>query len=47
MISFLAKHQFLVGVSLDGNELIHDRYHRDAKGNGTWAQVRRNKGISG
>ena len=42
MISFLAKHQFLVGVSLDGNELIHDRYRRDAKGNGTWAQVRRN-----
>ena len=36
---FLKKHHFMVGISLDGPEEIHDRYRRDRKGNGTFAKV--------
>ncbi len=36
---FLKKHKFLVGVSLDGPEEIHDQYRVDAKGNGTFHRV--------
>ncbi len=36
---FLKKHHFMVGISLDGPEQIHDRYRRDRKGNGTFAKV--------
>jgi uncharacterized protein len=36
---FLAKHRFLVGLSLDGPEAIHDRYRRDARGEPTSAAV--------
>jgi uncharacterized protein len=38
---FLKKHNFMVGISLDGPKKIHDRYRRDRKGNGTFAQVMR------
>lgn len=39
--SFLAKHKFLVGLSLDGPEFVHDRYRRDATGRGTFQTVMR------
>ena len=38
---FLKKHNFMVGISLDGPKEIHDRYRRDRKGNGTFDQVMR------
>ena len=34
--AFLKKHNFLVGVSIDGNQAIHDAYRVDAAGKGTW-----------
>ena len=37
--SFLAKNRFLVGVSLDGYESIHDMYRKDKKGEGTFVRV--------
>ncbi|MFN8208170.1 MAG: anaerobic sulfatase-maturation protein [Bacteroidales bacterium] len=36
---FLAAHNFLVGVSLDGTSLIHDFYRKDAAGNGSYNKV--------
>jgi uncharacterized protein len=38
---FLKKNDFLVGLSLDGPEDLHDRYRRDAGGQGTFAKVMR------
>lgn len=38
---FLKKHNFMVGISLDGPKEIHDRYRRDRKGNGTFDEVMR------
>jgi uncharacterized protein len=38
---FLKKHNFMVGISLDGPKDIHDRYRRDRKGKGTFDQVMR------
>jgi uncharacterized protein len=38
---FLKKHDFMVGISLDGPKEIHDRYRRDRKGNETFDQVMR------
>jgi len=35
----LARHSFLVGLSLDGPRHIHDRYRTDRGGAGTWARV--------
>lgn len=32
---FLAEHGFLVGLSLDGPRHVHDRFRRDARGDGT------------
>jgi uncharacterized protein len=37
--AFLKKHNFMVGISLDGPEEIHDRYRCDRKGNGSFDQV--------
>jgi uncharacterized protein len=37
--AFLKKHNFLVGISLDGPKEIHDRYRRDRKGNGSFDRV--------
>jgi uncharacterized protein len=36
---FLKKHNFMVGISLDGPKEIHDRYRRDKKGDGTFDSV--------
>ncbi len=36
---FLADYRFLVGLSLDGPEHVHDRYRVTAAGRGTWAAV--------
>ena len=36
---FLAKHKFLVGLSLDGPEYIHDRYRVDRGGQPTFHKV--------
>jgi uncharacterized protein len=38
---FLKKHNFMVGISLDGPKEIHDRYRRDRKGRGTFEQAMR------
>ncbi len=39
--TFLKKHNFMVGISLDGPQKIHDRYRHDRKGNGTFERVMR------
>jgi len=36
---FLRQHDFLVGLSLDGPEDIHDRYRRDRSGRGSFRRV--------
>lgn len=36
---FLHDSRFLVGLSLDGPDHIHDRYRKDRAGNGTWEKV--------
>jgi uncharacterized protein len=38
---FLKQHNFMVGISLDGPQEIHDRYRRDRAGNGTFDSVMR------
>lgn len=40
-IKFLKKYNFLVGLSLDGPEHVHDHYRRDTRGNGSWKKVDR------
>ena len=39
--AFMAKYRFLVGLSLDGPEHVHDRYRKDAGGKGTHSRVLR------
>ena len=39
--AFFADNDFLVGLSMDGNGALHDKYRKDASGSGTFAQVRR------
>lgn len=39
--AFLLKHQFLVGISIDGDELTHNTYRKNRSGKGTWRQVMR------
>lgn len=36
---FFAEHHFLIGVSLDGPEDIHNRYRKDYKGEGTYHRI--------
>ena len=36
--AFLKKHNFMVGISLDGPKEVHDLYRRDRKGKGTFDQ---------
>jgi uncharacterized protein len=36
---FLKRHNFMVGISLDGPREIHDRYRRDRNGNGSFDAV--------
>lgn len=38
---FLKKHDFMVGISIDGPKEIHDRYRRDRSGRGTFDRVMR------
>jgi len=38
---FLKRHNFMVGISLDGPREIHDRYRLDRRGNGTFGRVMR------
>ncbi len=38
---FLKKHNFMVGISLDGPREIHDRYRRDRQGKGSFDAVMR------
>jgi len=37
--AFLKKHNFMVGISLDGPKEVHDRYRRDREGKGTFDHV--------
>jgi len=36
---FLKKHNFMVGISIDGPKDVHDRYRRDRTGKGTFDKV--------
>jgi uncharacterized protein len=36
---FLSEYNFLVGLSLDGPEHVHDHYRRTKDGKGTWSRV--------
>ncbi|MBQ9989925.1 MAG: anaerobic sulfatase maturase [Lachnospiraceae bacterium] len=38
--SFFQQHHFLVGLSMDGNQRIHDSGRLDASGRGTWERVK-------
>jgi len=38
---FLARHNFLVGISIDGDRMVHDAYRRDAHGRGSFDRVMR------
>lgn len=35
-VAFFREHDFLVGLSLDGTQALHDAYRLDAAGSGTW-----------
>lgn len=39
--AFLKEHDFLVGVSVDGPQPLHDRNRTDARGRGSWAAAMR------
>lgn len=39
---FLKEHQFLTGISLDGEKAVHDTLRPDASGKGTWNRVVKN-----
>ncbi len=39
--AFLHDHGFLVGISIDGTQKIHDRFRLDRVGQGTWERVMR------
>lgn len=38
-ISLFKKYNYLVGLSIDGNREIHDKFRLDAEGNGTFRKV--------
>ena len=38
-VEFLRKNRFLVGVSVDGDQALHDSFRHDAQGKGTYRQV--------
>jgi uncharacterized protein len=42
---FLKQHNFMVGISIDGPRVIHDRYRRDRRGTGSFDQVIRGMGL--
>ena len=37
--SFFCEHDFLVGLSIDGEKQLHDLYRVDQQGKGTWARL--------
>jgi uncharacterized protein len=37
--AFFRNYKFLIGLSIDGPEHVHDRYRRTRGGSGTWARV--------
>jgi len=39
LAGFLADEDFLVGISIDGPEKLHNRYRKDREGKGTFSQV--------
>jgi len=39
---FLAEYHFLVGISIDGPQHVHDHFRKDKAGNGTWERVSQN-----
>ena len=39
---FFKKHNVLVGLSMDGTQLLHDRNRVDVSGNGTWSNIEKN-----
>lgn len=39
---FLRDNGFLVGLSIDGEKHVHDKYRKDKAGHGTWEKVRDN-----
>jgi uncharacterized protein len=39
MVCFFRQNDFLVGISLDGPEELHDRFPRDKSGNPTFKHV--------
>ena len=38
---FFKEHDFLIGLSVDGTQEIHDRYRHDASGGATYARVKK------
>ena len=38
---FFKEHDFLIGVSADGTEAVHDRYRHDAAGGATYARIKK------
>lgn len=40
--AFFAQNNFLVGISLDGNKEVHDRYRLNAEGKGSYSKIMRN-----
>ena len=38
---FLKQHSFLVGISIDGNQRVHDTYRLDGNGNGSFQAVKK------
>ncbi len=45
-VPFLKQHQFLVGISCDGPQFIHDHFRKDQGGQGTWERVLKGIAIS-
>ena len=41
-VSFFAKNDFLVGISVDGDKTLHDEFRVDTAGKGTWTRIQKN-----
>lgn len=40
-VSFFAKNDFLVGISVDGDKTLHDEFRVDTAGKGTWTRIQK------